>query len=98
MDSSQGGQESSWMLITKERPGVRTLRGWAISVLHEACAIHEREEHGWAKDRAGPHAREHALAEARRNPPPGVSPQEAAAEVSDVLGSIGDNCPECRPD
>jgi hypothetical protein len=30
-------------------------------VLQEAGAIHECEEHGWAKDRADPHARERAL-------------------------------------
>jgi hypothetical protein len=31
----------------KERhPAIRTLRGWAISVLEEAGAIREREEHG----------------------------------------------------
>jgi hypothetical protein len=33
------------MLMTKERrPAIRTLRGWAISVLHEAGAIRECEE------------------------------------------------------
>lgn len=87
------------MLMTKQRrPSIRTLRGWAMSVLQEAGAIHECEEHGWAKDRADPHAYEHAMAEARRDPPPGVSPEDAAAEVVDVLDSIGDTCPECRPD
>ena len=50
------------MLMTKEpRRPIRTLRGWAIHVLQEAGAIHECEEHGWAKDRADPHAREHAF-------------------------------------
>jgi hypothetical protein len=35
------------MLMAKEgRSAVRTLRGWAISVLHEAGAIRECEEHG----------------------------------------------------
>lgn len=34
------------MLMTRERrPAIRTLRGWAISVLHEAGAIRECEEH-----------------------------------------------------
>jgi hypothetical protein len=47
------------MLTFKERrPVIRTLRGWAISVLHEAGAILECEEHGWMQDRADPHARE----------------------------------------
>jgi hypothetical protein len=26
-----------------------------------------------------------------------VSPEEAVAAVEDVLGSIGDTCPECLP-
>ena len=57
------------MLMTKERPRtIRTLRGWAINVLQEAGAIHECEEHGWARDRADPHARERALDFARQDP------------------------------
>jgi hypothetical protein len=87
------------MLMTSERrPTTRTLRGWAIHVLLEAGAIRECEEHGWMQDRADPHARERAFEIARRNPPAGVSPHEAAAEVRDVLNSIGDTCPECPPD
>jgi hypothetical protein len=40
------------MLMTRERrPAIRTLRGWAISVLQEAGAIRECEEHGWMQDR-----------------------------------------------
>jgi hypothetical protein len=35
---------------------------------------------------------------ARGNPPFGVFPDEAAAAVEDVLGSIGDTCPECPPE
>jgi hypothetical protein len=36
------------MLMTNERrPAIRTLRGWAISVLQEAGAIRECEEHGF---------------------------------------------------
>jgi hypothetical protein len=54
------------MLITNERrPAVRTLRGWAISVLQEAGAIRECEEHGWMKDRADPHCCERALISSR---------------------------------
>jgi hypothetical protein len=86
------------MLMTKERrPAIRTLRGWAISVLQEAGAILECEEHGWMQDRADPHARERAFAAARQDPPPGVSPEAAATAVKDVLDSIGDTCPECPP-
>ncbi|MGY3341541.1 MULTISPECIES: hypothetical protein [unclassified Bradyrhizobium] len=87
------------MLMTKERrPAIRTLRGWAISVLQEAGAVRECEEHGWMQDRADPHARERALGIARRDPLPGFSPEHAVAEVHDVLDSIGDSCPECPSD
>ena len=87
------------MLMTKERPQVsRTLRGWAINLLQEAGAIRECEEHGWAQDRADPHARERAIDLARQAPPTGISAEVAVAEVLDVLDSIGDTCPECPPD
>ena len=87
------------MLMFKERrPAIRTLRGWAISVLQEAGAIRECEEHGWMRDRADPHARERALTIAREDPPAGVSPDRAVAEIRDVLDSIGDTCPECPPE
>lgn len=86
------------MLMTKERPpAIRTLRGWAISVLLEAGAIRECGEHGWMQDRADPHARERARDIARQHQPSGVSPEEAMAEVRDVLDSVGDTCPECLP-
>ena len=84
------------MLTTKgRRSTIRTLRGWAIHVLQEAGTIRECEEHGWMQDRADSHARERAFDIARRDPPAGVSIDEAAAEVRDALDSIGDTCPEC---
>jgi hypothetical protein len=84
------------MLMMKERKrAVGTLRGWAILILQEAGAIRECEEHGWMQDRADPHARERALDMARQDPPPGLSPDAAAAEIREVLDSIGDTCPEC---
>jgi hypothetical protein len=84
------------MLMTKERqPAIRTLRGWVISVLSEAGAIRECEEHGWMQDRADPHARDRALQIARTDPPAGVSSQVAAVAIAQVLDSIGDTCPEC---
>jgi hypothetical protein len=87
------------MLMTSERrPAIRTLRGWAIHVLQESGAIRECEEHGWMQDCADSHARERAFDIARRDPPAGISAYEAAAEVRDVLDSIGDTCPECPPD
>ena len=86
------------LMKNEKRSAFRTPRGWAISVLQEAHAIHECEYHGWAKDRADPHARDHAVDIARQHPPAGVSPDDAVAEVREVLGSIGDTCPECPPD
>jgi hypothetical protein len=87
------------MLMTKERrSAIRTLRGWAISVLQEAGVIRECEEHGWMQDRADPHARKRAFDIARQNPPDGLSGAEAVAEIEEVLASIGDTCPECPPD
>jgi hypothetical protein len=86
------------MLMMKEwRPAFRSIEGWARSVLVEAGAIRECEEHGWMRDRADPHARERALLVARQDPPPSVSPDDAVAAVKDVLDSIGDTCPECQP-
>jgi hypothetical protein len=41
--------------------------------------------------------RERAVDVARSDPPPGLSADAAAAEVSEVLDSIGDACPECPP-
>ncbi|MBV8927203.1 MAG: hypothetical protein JOZ74_17710 [Bradyrhizobium sp.] len=79
------------------RAAIRTLRGWAISVLNEAGAICECEEHGWMRDRADPHARDRALDIARHHPPHGVSPQAAAIAIAEVLDSVGDTCPECPP-
>ncbi len=87
------------MLTTKNgKTAIRTHRGWAIAVLQEAGAIRECEEHGWMRDRTDPHARRHAIEIARHDPPPGLSADAAAVEVRDVLGSIGDTCPECAPD
>jgi hypothetical protein len=86
------------MQMTEERRSAfRTLRGWAIFVLQEAGAIRECEEHGWMRDRADPHARDHAVDIARQDPPPGLSPAAAVLEVREVLASIGDTCPECPP-
>ncbi|TFV40582.1 hypothetical protein E4K66_06925 [Bradyrhizobium frederickii] len=86
------------MLMFKDRrPAIRTLSGWAISVLQEAGAIRECEEHGWMHDRADPHARERASDIARQNPPAGVSADEAVKDIRDVMDSIGDTCLECLP-
>ena len=81
--------------IRERRTAIWTHRGWAIALLQEVGAILECEEHGWMRDRTDPHARERAIETARHDPPPGLSPDAAAAEVREVLDSIGDTCPEC---
>ena len=86
------------LVMKKRRPAIRTPRGWAISVLQEAGAIRECQEHGWMQDSADPHARERAFNIARRDPPKGTSPDEALAAIVEVLGSMGDTCPECLPE
>jgi hypothetical protein len=83
------------IMFRKTKPAIRTLRGWAISVLQEAGAIRECEEHGWMMERGDPDARERAFEIARRSPPPGVSPQTAAVAIAEVPDGIGDTCPEC---
>jgi hypothetical protein len=87
------------MLMTNEkRTPIRTLRGWATTVLQETGAIRECAYHGWMQDRADPHARERAFEFARRDLPPGISFEAAAAAITEVLDSIGDSCPECPPE
>jgi hypothetical protein len=87
------------MLVMKERqPAVRTIEGWATSVLLKADAIRECEEQGWMKDRADPHARERAIEIASERLLLGLSQGKAVAAVRDVLNSIGDACPDCSPD
>jgi len=84
------------LMVVPRRQAIRTLKGWAIAVLLEAGAIRECEEHGWMIDRADPHARDRALSVARRDPPFGVSPNEAITAMEDFLVSISDS-PECPP-
>jgi hypothetical protein len=83
------------LMIKERRPGFPALEGWAISVLLDTGAIRECEDHGWMKDRTDPHARQRATEIAREEPPPGLSQDQAVAAIEDVLGSIGDTCPEC---
>jgi hypothetical protein len=91
--------ENSMLWTIERRPAIRTLQGWAISVLQEAGAIRECEQHGWMQDCADPHARERAFEIAREYPPYGISAAAAAVAIAEVLDSIGDTCPECpQPD
>ena len=82
-------------MLTRERPDFRTVDRWAVRILLEVGAIHECDQHGWAKDRADPHTRDAALLLARDEPLPGLSPDEAVAAVRRVLDAVGDTCPEC---
>lgn len=85
------------MLTMKQRrPVYRSLQGWAIGILLEAGAIKLCDEHGYMQCRGDPHARERACDTARNAPYPGCSVEDALAAVHDVLGSIGDACPDCR--
>lgn len=84
--------------ITQHRQAIRTPQGWAIATLFEAGAIRECEFHGWMQDRADPDARRRALALAYDEPPFGLSPEQAAAAIEDVLAGIGDSCPDCTHD
>jgi|ERR1700733_6754268 hypothetical protein len=90
--------EARMLLMKKPRPAIRSVQGWAISVLLETGAIRECEEHGWMRDRADPHARDRAFEVGRHDPPPGISPQAAAVVIAEALDSIGDTCPECPPE
>ncbi len=84
------------MLMLKERrPAYRTLEGWAIGVLLEAGAIKECDDHGYMQCRGDAHARERAYDTARESPLPGLSAEDATAALHDVLGAIGDACPDC---
>jgi hypothetical protein len=85
------------LMVVERRAAIRTLQGWATSVLLEAGAIRECEEHGWMIDRADPQAHDRAFDIARRDPPRGLSPNAAAVVIAEVLESIGDTCPECPP-
>jgi len=80
---------------TISRPAIRSLQGWATVTLLEAGAIVECEPHGWMRDQGDPHAAARALRSAHDDPPPGSSVSEAIAAIEQVLGCIGDSCPDC---
>jgi hypothetical protein len=83
------------MLMTFERrPAVRTLRGWAISVLQDAGAIRECEEHGWMQDHADPHAPQARVCNCVPGSAPGCFLGRCPAEVKDVLDATGHTCAE----
>lgn len=82
-------------LTSERRPDFRAVNRWATRVLLEAGAIHECAEHGWAKDRTDPHARDEAVRIARDEPLAGLGSEDAVTAVEEVLANVGDTCPEC---
>jgi hypothetical protein len=85
------------LMVVPRHQATRTLKAGRTSVLLEAGAIRECEEHGWMIDRADSQ-HDRALDIARRDPPPGISPKAAAVVIAEVLDLIGDTCPECLTD
>jgi hypothetical protein len=85
------------LMVVPKRQAIRTLRGWAISVLLDAGAIRECEQHGWMMDCADPDSRDRALTIARQDLSFVLSADDAVAAIDDVLSSIDDTCPECPP-
>jgi hypothetical protein len=83
------------MLAKERRPNFKAVDRWATKLLLETGAIHECHEHGWAKDRTDPHAREEAFRIAREEPFAGLSSTEAVVAVQEALQAVGDTCPEC---
>ena len=83
------------LMVRERRPAYRTIERWAIGILLEARAIKECPEHGFMQCRGNPHARSRAYDIARETPPPGIPVDEAIAALHDVLGGVGDACPEC---
>ena len=83
------------LMVRERRPAYRTIEGWAIGLLLAEGAIKQCHDHGYIQCRGDPHARANAFAIARETPPQGLSAEEAVAALHDVLGGVGDCCPEC---
>jgi hypothetical protein len=77
------------------RPAYRTLHGWALGTLVEEGAVGECDHHGHRRDRADPDAWNRARMAAWNNPFQGSTPEACIQAMEDVLGSVGDTCPEC---
>jgi hypothetical protein len=79
----------------RERPPYRTLEGWALGLLVETHTIRECDHHGHMRDKADPDAWNHARELAAAQPFPGATKRDALKAIDDVMGTIGDTCPEC---
>ena len=77
------------------RPAYRTLEGWALGTLIDHGAVTECEHHGHRKDLLDPDAWARAREEAWRHPFPGATPESCLKALDEVMGSIGETCPDC---
>jgi hypothetical protein len=77
------------------RPAYRTVEGWALGTLIDHGAVAECDDHGHRKDRSDPDAWARAREEAWRHPFPGTTPAACIAGMDEVMGSIGETCPDC---
>ncbi|MBR0695847.1 hypothetical protein [Bradyrhizobium lablabi] len=77
------------------RPAYRNLNGWALAKLLEHHVVRECEHHGHVLDRADPAACSRAREAAWSDPFPCATPDECLGAIDDVMGGIGDTCPEC---
>jgi hypothetical protein len=68
---------------------------WAKGVLAETGAITECEYHESYTDDGDPEAVEEAIKLARKKPPRGLTPDEAAELVRQAILDVGDECPGC---
>lgn len=93
---SAGEIRTMSVTVTRRNP-IRSLEGWAVAALREAGAVVDCDEHGWMHERGDPYAVARALRLACDDPPRGVSPADATAAIEQILGAIGDTCPECSP-
>jgi hypothetical protein len=77
------------------RPAYRTIEGWALGTLIDHGAVAECDDHGHRKDCSDPDAWNRAREEAWRHPFAGATPEACLSALDEVMGSIGETCPDC---
>lgn len=80
---------------SSKRAPYLTLQGWALGTLIEHGAVTECEHHGHRRDRADPEAWSRAREAAWHTPFCGATPEACLKALEEVMGSIGDTCPDC---
>ena len=93
---SRSAAARKFVVIEKRREPYTSLRSWAVGLLLETGAIHECLDHSHLVDATDPDAWHRARQIASNYPFRGASPAEAVAMIEDIMGSIGDTCPECK--